>query len=50
MIIIIVYIECLDVFKFFLVMFLQSIVSDFKREFYGMCIFFFFLVLKVCDI
>lgn len=44
------YIECSDVFKPFLVTFLQSTASDPKREFHGMCIFFFFLVLKACDI
>lgn len=51
MIIITAYIECSDVFKPFLVTFLQSTASDPKREFHGMFIFFFFfLVLKACDI
>lgn len=51
MIIITAYIECSDVFKPFLVTFLQSTASDPKREFHGMCIFFFFfLVLKAGDI
>lgn len=39
MIIITAYIECSDVFKPFLVTFLQSTASDPKREFHGMCIF-----------